>query len=204
MTEPVLGVILAGGRGTRMGGADKALLPLCQRALVAHVAARLAPQCAGLAINANGNPARFAPTGLPVVPDSIGDNPGPLAGILAGLDFAAGAGFGWIATVAADTPFFPAGLVARMWNVAGGSRIVLAADRDGAGPPRLHPTFGLWQTGLRDELRAALLAGTRRVREWADGQGAVTVVFDGAEDPFFNINTPADLEEAEKRLAHRR
>ena len=119
MKQP-LGVILAGGLATRMGGGDKGLLALGDRPLLAHVIDRLAPQVAGLALNANGDPARFAGFGLPVLGDSIAGFPGPLAGVLAGLDWAAGQGTECIVTAAADTPFFPRDLVARLCDAAVG------------------------------------------------------------------------------------
>ncbi|MHC0054217.1 molybdenum cofactor guanylyltransferase MobA [Actibacterium sp. D379-3] len=185
------GVILAGGQAARMGGGDKALLALGGQSLLAHVAGRLGPQVDRLAISANGDPARFAATGLPVLPDSMAGFPGPLAGILAGLDWAADNGADCIVTAAVDTPFLPRDLVAGLQRAAvqAGAPIALAASLG-----RAHPTFGLWPVALRDDLRAALAAGTRRVRAWAEGHGAVTAAFPaGAFDPFFNINTQADL-----------
>ncbi|HHX88424.1 MAG TPA: molybdenum cofactor guanylyltransferase, partial [Paracoccus sp.] len=125
----VLGVILAGGRATRMGGGDKGLRQVAGRRLLDHVIDRLGPQVAGLAINANGDPARLAGFGLPVLPDSLPDHPGPLAGVLAGMDWAAGQGARAIVTAAADTPFFPPDLVARLQAAAGPSGLALAASR---------------------------------------------------------------------------
>lgn len=194
-----LGVILAGGLATRMGGGDKALLDLGGAPMLAQVIDRFAPQLAGLAINANGDPTRFAGFGLSVLPDTVPDYPGPLAGILAGLDWAAGQGATRVVTAAADTPFLPTDLVTRLIEraEATGAPIALAATSTG-----LHPTFGLWAVSLRDSLAHALKTGTRRVGAWALEAGAVRVRFpDTPLDPFFNINTPEDLAEARARLA---
>lgn len=199
----VVGVILAGGRATRMGGVDKALLPLGGATLLARVAERLGPQCARLVLNANGDPERFAPHRLPVIADSIPDHPGPLAGILAGLDQASAWGARSIVTAAADTPFFPPDLVARLQDsaAASGAGIALAASRDAAGDIRLHPTFGLWPVALREELRRDILEGARKVASWAQRHGSATAVFrSGAVDPFFNVNTPQDLARAQALL----
>ncbi|WP_290748690.1 molybdenum cofactor guanylyltransferase MobA [Amaricoccus sp.] len=191
-----MAAILAGGLSRRMGGGDKTLLPLGGRPVIAHVIARLAPQAAALAINANGDPARFAGFGLPVVADGFPGFAGPLAGVLAAMDWAEGQGAAWVATGAGDTPFLPRDLVARLAAGVGDAPAALAATEAGT-----HPTCALWRVALRDELRAALAAGTRRVSEWAARQGAVRVGFDGEEAAFFNVNAPADLAEAEARLA---
>lgn len=192
------GVILAGGRATRMGGGDKGLRMVGGRRLIDHVIDRLAPQCGGLAINANGDPARLAGFGLPVLPDSLADHPGPLAGVLAGLDWAAALGATAIVTAAADTPFFPTDLVARLRAGAGPSGLCLAASPDETGRVQRHPTFGLWPVALRDDLRAALTGGLRKIVIWTDAHGAGQAVFDSAPfDPFFNVNTPEDIMTAE-------
>jgi len=195
------GVILAGGAATRMGGGDKGLLALGGKRLIDHVIARLAPQCSRLMLNANGDPERFAGLGLPVVADSLPDRPGPLAGVLAGLDWAAGIGAEAIVTAAADTPFFPADLVARLLAAAGPAGLALAASRDATGRLQRHPTFGLWPVALRHDLRATLRAGLGKVVLWADRHGAGTAIFEaGARDPFFNVNTPEDIIAAERLL----
>ncbi|NKX44500.1 molybdenum cofactor guanylyltransferase MobA [Roseicyclus persicicus] len=197
MSAP-LGVILAGGRATRMGGGDKGLREVGGRRLIDHVIDRLGPQCGAMAINANGDPARLAEFGLPVVADSLADHPGPLAGVLAGLDWAAGQGATAIVTAAADTPFFPTDLVARLQASAGSSGLCLAASPDETGRVQRHPTFGLWPVALRDDLRAALVGGLRKIVIWTDGHGAGQAVFDSAPfDPFFNVNTPEDIAAAE-------
>ncbi len=198
-----LGVILAGGLATRMGGGDKGLLSLGGRPLLAHVIDRLAPQVAGLALNANGDPGRFAQFGLPVIADSVAGHPGPLAGVLAGLDWAAGQGAGMIVTAAADSPFFPPDLVARLMAAAEGMEapLVLAATPDPARGRARHPTFGLWPVALREDLRRALAGGVRKVVRWTDGHGGREALFPaGAVDPFFNVNTPGDLARAEALL----
>lgn len=196
MNDP-LGVILAGGRGTRMGGGDKGLRLLGGRPMMDHVIARLAPQCADLAINANGDPARFDAFDLPILPDSLPDHPGPLAGVLAGLDWAADQGAGAIVTAAADTPFFPRGLVMRLQGAAGPSGLAIAATRDGENLWR-QPVFGLWPVALRRDLRAALQGGLRKIVHWTDKHHAGLAEFNADPfDPFFNINTPDDLLQAE-------
>src|SRR6056297_3637415 len=210
MSAP-LGVILAGGQATRMGGGDKGLLALGEGVILDHVLARLGPQVGAVALNANGNPARFTAFGLPVLPDPIADYPGPLAGVLAGLDRAAEDGAEAIVTVAADTPFFPRDLVARLQAEAGGQAhpLVLAATpRDGEATKSMtgdlvrHPTFGLWPVALRDDLRAALQEGLRKVVLWTDRHGGRAALFDAAGEPFFNVNTPEELERARAMLGH--
>ena len=193
-----LGVILAGGLATRMGGGDKGLLPLGQSTILGHVIDRLLPQVDGLALNANGDPLRFAGFGLSVLPDSVEGFAGPLAGVLAGLDWAASRGASHIVTAAADTPFFPADLVPRLMLAAEQQKqpIALARTKDGR-----HPTFGLWPVSLRDDLRSALEHGLRKVVLWTDGHGAAMADFpEDRFDPFFNVNTPEDLAEAERLL----
>ena len=192
MKQP-LGVILAGGQARRMGGGDKALIKLNNETLLDHVIARLSPQVAGLALNANGDAARFAQFNLPVLADSIEGFVGPLAGILAGLDWAAGQGADSIVSVAVDTPFFPCDLVPHLLLASEGmaNPLVLAETENGR-----HPTFGLWPVALRDDLRAALMGGLRKVVLWTDAQGSRTAQFPGPGDPFFNVNTPEDLEQA--------
>lgn len=199
MTEGrVLGVILAGGQATRMGGGDKGLRLVGGRRLLDHVIARLGPQVAGMAINANGDPARLAEFGLPVLADSLPGYPGPLAGVLAGMDWAAGQGAGAIVTAAADTPFFPSDLVARLQASAGASGLALAASMDAEGCVWRQPTFGLWPVVLRDDLRAALTSGLRKIVLWTDTHGAGQAVFASDPfDPFFNVNTPEDIARAE-------
>lgn len=201
------GVILAGGRSRRMGGGDKSLRPLAGVPMLGHVARRLAPQVGILAISANGDLTRFDAFALPVLPDaategSIGSTGGigPLAGILAGLDWAAAQpGCRWLVTSAADTPFLPTDLVIRLHEarVAAGAEVALARS-DG----RSHPVVGLWPVALAVDLRAALAAGTRKAAAWAQRHRlAATDWPGGPADPFFNVNTPGDLAEAERRLA---
>lgn len=191
----VAGIILAGGQARRMGGSDKAMLDIGGRPAIAHVIARLG---IARAISANGDVSRFARFGLPVLVDPVPDRPGPLAGVLAGMEWAADQGFTHIVTAAVDTPFFPCDLMSRLVAEAGRMPVVLAADVGPAGLRR-HPTFGLWDVTLRTDLRCALLdEGLRKASGWADRHGAISVCFAGA-DPFFNINTPDDLAIAQAR-----
>ena len=203
-----LGVILAGGLATRMGGGDKALLQIGGQTLLQRVIHRLQPQVAGMALNANGDPARFDGFGLPVLPDSIDGFPGPLAGVLAGLDWAAEQGAEAIVTVAADTPFFPVDLVDVLQDTAQGMThpLVLAATPRGEEKTKSmsrsglirHPTFGLWPVALRDDLRAALHEGIKKVVIWTEHHKGREAVFPTESgDPFFNVNTPEDLMAAE-------
>lgn len=211
MTKP-LGVILAGGLATRMGGGDKGLLQLGGQCLLSHVIDRLAPQVCDLGLNANGDPKRFADLNLPVLPDTIEGFAGPLAGVLAGLDWAAEQGAECIVTAAADTPFFPCDLAARLTQAAEGQAhpLVLAttlrtgdeALKSGGGKRvNRHPTFGLWPVALRDDLRAALQDGLRKVVLWTDKHDGREALFPAEPfDPFFNVNTPEDLEKAQTLL----
>ena len=200
MKQP-LGVILAGGQATRMGGGDKGLLPLGTGTLLDQVIDRLAPQVADVALNANGDAARFAGLGLPVLPDSVDGFVGPLAGVLAGLDWAATQGAETIVTAAADTPFFPCDLVPQLLLASEGMTdpLVLAATPDPKRGRARHPTFGLWPVALRDDLRAALDAGLRKVVLWTDQHGGREAIFDH-EAAFFNVNTPDDLAQAQAML----
>ncbi|MBO9406415.1 molybdenum cofactor guanylyltransferase MobA [Shimia sp. R9_1] len=202
MKQP-LGVILAGGQATRMGGGDKGRLMLGQRSILEHVIERLEPQVAGLALNANGDAARFEDLDLPVLPDSMEGYPGPLAGVLAGLDWAAEQGADAIVTAAADTPFFPCDLVPRLLLAAEDKQhtLALSASREPDGKVWRQPTFGLWPVALRDDLRASLQEGLRKVVLWTDKHDAGQAIFaQTGVDPFFNVNTPDDLQEA-RRLA---
>lgn len=185
-----------------MGGGDKGLLDLAGESLVARVIGRLGPHVERLALNANGAPERFASFGLPVIADSIEGHPGPLAGVLAGLDWAAELGADVIVTAAADTPFFPEDLVPRLLQAADGmaAPLVLAATQVDGRILR-HPTFGLWPVALRHDLRAALESGLRKVVLWTDAHGGRIAEFSiGRFDPFFNVNTPEDLAAAESLI----
>lgn len=199
----IAGVVLAGGRARRFGGGDKGLRRLAGRPLLDHVIGRVRPQVAALALNANGDPRRFAGFGLPVVSDAIGDpdgaGAGPLAGILAGLDWAAAAGCGRLLSVPCDAPFLPPDLASRL-HAAGAGADAEAAVAVSAG--REHPVVALWSLSLRARLRAAVAdRGVRAVRAWLAELRAVRVDFPvGAVDPFLNVNTPQALAEAERSL----
>ncbi len=199
--DPVIGVLLAGGLARRMGGGDKCLLELAGKPLLTHAIERLAPQTEALVLNANGDPARFAAFGLDVVPDSVAGYAGPLAGVLAGMEWAKRnrPSARWIATAASDTPFFPRDYVARLLEAAQPHHPAIAmASSDG----REHPVFALWPVALMGDLRGSLEAGTRKILDWADRHTTLTVSFamlpapDGDVDPFFNANHPEDLERA--------
>ena len=191
-----VGVVLAGGLARRMGGGDKALLVLGGRLLLDHVVERLAPQVRALALSANGDAGRFARWGLPVLADAVAGYPGPLAGVLAAMRWAAGLGAECVLTVPADTPFLPRDLAARLVAARAGAAVACAASRG-----RVHPVVALWPVSLAAALEAALAAGTRRIDRWAEAQGLAVEEFDAAgRDPFFNVNTPEDLAEAEAML----
>ena len=192
-----LGVILAGGLARRMGGGDKSLLGLGQLRVLDQVISRLGGQVDQLILNANGDPARFDEFGLPVVADSLDGFLGPLAGVPTGLDYAADHGFDYVVSVAADTPFFPTDLVFSLCAASDHMDvpIALAATKVESGKIVRHPTFGFWPVALREDLRSALQDGLRKVVLWTDQHGATNHVFDSTEiDPFFNINTPEDLQ----------
>ena len=189
---------------------DKTLLDLGGRSLLHHVIDRLAPQVSSLVLNTNGPAARYAAFGLPLCPDTLPDHPGPLAGVLAGMDHAAARGHTHIVTAAGDTPFLPCDLVPRLMLAAEGSTQGVALAASDLGPdaggdtPRLHPTFALWPAHLRNDLRGALQAGHRRMMRFAEQHDAAIARFPcpaGAPDPFYNINTPEDLREAQAWLA---
>ncbi|PWK60204.1 molybdenum cofactor guanylyltransferase MobA [Roseicyclus mahoneyensis] len=191
MDDKPLGVILAGGAGRRIGG-GKPFVLLAGQSLLAHVVARLAPQCRALAINANDR-AGHDRHGLPVIADADGGGNGPLAGILAAIRWAAAQGASHVLTAPVDTPFLPVDLAERLAGAA--APVALAATHDG-----VHGTCGLWSVALADPLAMALVAGVRRVTDFAEAQGAVPVIFPAA-GAFVNVNTPEDLADAEARLA---
>ena len=197
----VIGVLLAGGLARRMGGGDKPLRLLAGRPLLDHVIERLRPQVAGLVLNANGDPARFAAYGLPVAADSVPDFAGPLAGILAGLDWTAEhrPDCPMIVSVATDAPFLPGDLVARMEQALAAEGADLACAASGG---QAHPVIGLWPVRLRDELRRAVVdEGVRKVDVWTARYKLAVVSFsDRPVDPFFNANRPDDLDEAARLL----
>ena len=186
------GVILAGGLARRMGGGDKPLRTIAGKPILDHVIARIAPQCGPLALNANGDPTRFAPWGLPVLADSVDGFVGPLAGVLAGMDWAPADG--WLLSVAADCPFLPRDLVARFVAARGDADIVVARSDEQA-----HPVIALWRVALRDDLRRALVdEQMRKIDRWTARYRVVHVDWASAPvDPFFNANTPDDVELAE-------
>lgn len=188
----IVGVILAGGEARRLGGGDKGLRRVGGRPILARIVERLAPQVDAVLLNANGDPARFAAAGLAgleVVPDTVQDLPGPLAGVLAGLERAATLGADAVLTVPCDAPFLPLDLRARL---AAAGPFALATGSDG----RRHPTFGLWPVERRAVLRHAIAEGARRIGAWMAEAGAAEVRF-ADEAGFFNVNAAADLAAAE-------
>ena len=193
------GVLLAGGLARRMGGGDKPMREICGRTILSRVIARLTPQCDGLILNANGDPSRFASFALPVIPDGVADFPGPLAGILAALDWAATnrPEVSWVLSAAADCPFLPRDLVARLHRARADENAQLAvAASDG----QSHPVIGLWSVGLREELRHALVVeDVRKIDRWTARYRLATVTWPAEPlDPFFNANTADDIAAAER------
>jgi molybdopterin-guanine dinucleotide biosynthesis protein A len=205
MPEGMIGVVLAGGKSSRMGGGDKALMPLGGRPLLAHVFERLRPQVAEIVLNANGDPGRFAAFGLPLVPDRLTGQMGPLAGIHAGLAWAEAnrPESRFVITVAADTPFFPTDLVSRLCAATDKANPTLVVARSESG---VHPVFGLWPMSLAPHLADSLHRGARKALDFVTAHQAKVVMFPPVEiggkavDPFFNINRPEDHAEAEALL----
>ena len=200
--ESPLGLVLAGGLARRMGGGDKARIRIGGKAILERVLARLEPQCSAIIINANGDPARFADTGLPVVADDVPDFAGPLAGILAGLDWAAAHApeIADVVSVPGDCPFLPGDLVARLSAARRVAGTPLACARSGEWR---HPVAGLWPVTLRADLRKALVEESlHKIETWTARHGVAIADWpDTPVDPFFNVNTPTDAAEAERIAA---
>lgn len=197
----VVGVLLAGGQARRMGGGDKCLRNLGGETLLARAIARARPQVDTLILNANGDPSRFADYDAPVVPDVVDGFAGPLAGVLTAMEWTAAHApdHETVASFPTDAPFFPADLVDTMLEARRQAGALLACA---ASQGRTHPVFGIWPVALRDELRASLEDGERKIDRWTEQFPLVTVEFAGVGvDPFFNANTPEDLDEAERLLA---
>jgi molybdenum cofactor guanylyltransferase len=198
----IVGLLLAGGQSRRMGGGDKALRLIGGVSLLERVIERMRPQVATLVLNANGDPARFASFGLAVVPDSVPDYAGPLAGVLAGLDWTAEhrPDCAYVASVATDAPFLPRDLVSRLVRGMQKSDADLACAASGGQP---HPVIGLWPVRLREDLRRAIVDETvRKVDVWTARHRLATVPFPSEPvDPFFNANRPEDLATAAALLA---
>jgi molybdopterin-guanine dinucleotide biosynthesis protein A len=202
VTIKIPGVLLAGGLARRMGGGDKPMRTIGGRTILERVIARLQPQCDGLILNANGDPARFAAFGLPVISDDVADFPGPLAGILAALDWTAAnrPNVEWILSAAADCPFLPRDLVTRLHQALSEQNAQLAVAASGW---QSHPVIGLWSLALRDELRHALVVeDIRKIDRWTARYKLATVTWPTTPlDPFFNANTVSDIAEAERLAA---
>jgi molybdenum cofactor guanylyltransferase len=199
---PTVGVLLAGGLARRMGGGDKPMRTIGGRTILERVIARLKPQCDRLILNANGDPARFDAFGLTVVPDNVPDFPGPLAGILAALEWTAAnrPEAEWVLSAAGDCPFLPRDLVARLHEARERENAQLAVAASG---DQSHPVIGLWRVGLRDELRHALVVeDLRKIDRWTARYPLATVTWPIEPlDPFFNANTVEDITEAERLAA---
>jgi molybdopterin-guanine dinucleotide biosynthesis protein A len=198
---PTLGLVLAGGLARRMGGGDKAMIRIGGATILDRVLACLSAQCAGLAINANGDPARFGDTGVPVLPDSIEGFVGPLAGVLAGLDHLAKTGSAeWLLTVPGDCPFLPDDLVERLHQARREQGKVLACARSGEWR---HPVIALWPVALREDLRRAVVVEElRKIEVWTGRHGVAIAEWPTEPiDPFFNVNTPEDRATAERIAA---
>jgi molybdopterin-guanine dinucleotide biosynthesis protein A len=198
MTTPILGLVLAGGLARRMGGGDKALIRIGGATILERVLDRLRPQCTKIVLNANGDPARFAATGLPVIADDVPGFAGPLAGILAGLDWTAAQlpQIEWVVSVPGDCPFVPRDLVARLLAARIEADLPLACARSGEWR---HPVVGLWPVALRKDLRRALVdEGLRKIEVWTARHGVAVADWPtDPVDPFFNVNTPEDAAEAQ-------
>jgi molybdopterin-guanine dinucleotide biosynthesis protein A len=207
LPDSVVGVLLAGGRSSRMGGGDKCLRMLGGRTILGRILDRLRPQVSDIVINANGDASRFVRFGVPVVPDSIVGYAGPLAGVHAGLEWmkANRPGVGHVVTMATDTPFLPTDLVRRLLQ-ASDDRSALRIAKSAAGT---HYVIGLWPMTLADALKASLERGERKVGAWTKEHGAVEVFFPPVNvggkriDPFFNINAPEDLAVAEALVSEK-
>jgi molybdopterin-guanine dinucleotide biosynthesis protein A len=199
---PTLGLVLAGGLARRMGGGDKARIRIGGRTILQRVLACIRPQCSAVILNANGDPARFADAGLPVVADSVPDFAGPLAGILAGLDWAVAnvPDTQWIASVPGDCPFLPKNLVARLHETRAAAGLPLACARSGEWR---HPVVALWPVKLRDDLRHALVdEDLHKIEIWTARHGIAIADWPTEPiDPFFNVNTPEDAAKAEALAA---
>lgn len=198
MSKPNLaGVVLAGGRATRMGGGDKPLLEIGGRTILARVLERIARPHMPVVLNANEDTARFATFDLPVVADAMADYPGPLAGILAGLDWAAGnTGADLLLSVPGDCPFIPHDLAGRLIEARDKAGTPFACAASGGWT---HPVIGLWPLAMRDDLRQALAGGERKIDRFTGRFGCAPAEWPiGTCDPFFNVNTPEELAEAER------
>jgi molybdopterin-guanine dinucleotide biosynthesis protein A len=194
----VVGLLLAGGLARRMGGGDKGLLSVGGRRVIDRVIDAARGQVRALALNANGDPARFAAFGLPVIADGIPDFAGPLAGVLAGMDWAASLAppARWLVSLPTDAPFLPRDLVARLAaGLAGGCDIAVAESGG-----QVHPVIALWPVALSEALRRAMLEeDMRKIDRWTARYRVATVAWPTAPaDPFFNANTPEDIAEAER------
>jgi len=199
-TEAVLGVVLAGGLGRRMGGGDKPMADLGGRTILDHVLERARPQCDGMIINANGDAERFHHLGLPVVPDGLEGYPGPLAGVLAAMDWAAvnTPETTHIMSFAGDAPFIPRDLVARLKEAVAAGADMARAKSFG----QRHPVFAIWPVSARADLRDKLVNhGIRKIDLYTAAYDIAEVDFAGVPDPFFNINTPEDRDEAVRILS---
>jgi molybdopterin-guanine dinucleotide biosynthesis protein A len=197
-----LGLVLAGGLARRMGGGDKPRTSIGGATILSRVLERMTPQCTRIILNANGDPARFADTRLPVIPDDVPDFAGPLAGILAGLDWAAANAPDTLTVVSVpgDCPFLPRDLVARLEEAREAAGQPLACARSGEWR---HPVVGLWPVALRADLRRALTQeGMRKIELWTARHGVALADWPAEPvDPFFNVNTPEDAAAAERLAA---
>jgi molybdopterin-guanine dinucleotide biosynthesis protein A len=199
VSDNTIGLILAGGLARRIGGGDKPLTKIGGVTILSRAIARLRPQCARMLLNANGDPSRFADTGLPVVADDVPDFAGPLAGILAGLDWTAtnAPDITYVVSVPGDCPFLPRDLVTRLHQARASSGLPLACARSGNWR---HPVIGLWPVALRADLRRALTEdGLRKIELWTARHGVALADWPAEPvDPFFNVNTPEDIAAAER------
>jgi molybdopterin-guanine dinucleotide biosynthesis protein A len=199
---PTFGLVLAGGQATRMGGGDKTLLKVGGETILSRTLSRVTPHCEAVALNANGDPSRFAAFGLPIIADSVADFAGPLAGILAGMDWAHSErpSIEWLASVPGDCPFLPRDLIPRLHDAARTEKTPLACAKSG---DWRHPVAAIWRVALREDLRKALtVEGLRKIEIWTERHRVALAEWpDQPFDHFFNTNRPEDLVKAEEIAA---
>ena len=194
LTTSTAAVILVGGLARRMGGGDKCRQVVGGQTILARTISTISPQVNALALNANNDPARFADTALPIQADPVPGHPGPLAGILAGLDWVAATGHRWLLSIPGDCPFLPPDLASRLHQARGQATYAVAASGGWT-----HPVIALWPTSCREDLRQALRSGERKIDAFTAGHPTARAEWPTTPfDPFLNVNTPDDLAQANR------